>query len=164
MDIFTERGQVYKNHADAAIRLFNRRYKHTHSVYSTHWQLPIPVDGVMVNHSAEKLSGFVEVKCRELDLASFRSRFSNEWLVTYDKLINAQKIARTFGVPLFGFLYLIHERVLLAKRLTDENGNLTGMRIEKTRTKATCNGGEAERVNAFIDMQDATEIRAGICE
>jgi hypothetical protein len=160
VDILTERGQQYQLYAEEAARLFNGTQGKTHSVFLTNWRKPIPVDGMMVSHANQRVSGVVEIKCREMGLGVFRSRFNNEWLITNQKLVEAQRIAQGFSVPLYGFLYLIHDGTLLVQRLTDDDGQFFNvLRTEKTKTQATCNGGEAERVNAFINMTNARVIK-----
>jgi len=56
---------------------------------------------------------------------------------------------------------LVEDDLLLVQKIVDKDGNVVGnIRLEKTTTQATVNGGIATRTNAFIDMSKAIQIDA----
>jgi hypothetical protein len=85
-------------------------------------------------------------------------QFFNEreglWLVTFDKIINARQVALSLGVPLLGFLYIVQDKTLLVKKITDAYGKfLIDIDITNTTTQMTVNGGSIVRSNAYLDMK-----------
>jgi hypothetical protein len=119
---------------------------------------PALIDAVLTNKNSSELLGVAETKCRYdlVSLEQFQANYKNEWLVTWSKVSNAINIATSLGVPCVGFLYLVKPKVLLAQRLSDNDGRLAAeVRLSTTSTQATINGGRAMRTNAFISMADA---------
>jgi len=116
-----------------------------------------PIDAVLVDPT-NTIRALVEQKSRDMTRSQL-AEFSDEWLVTMDKLVRASGIGRLLRVPLVGFLYLIPEDSLLTKQLSDEEGLFVAkFRCDRTPTQATINGGEAVRANAYIDMSGAKEF------
>jgi hypothetical protein len=153
LDINTPRGQQTLKDEDDAVSIFeffHPAYRYIH----TPKREPGDVDGLIIKSSG--LTGVVETKCRyDVTLAQFVERYSEEWLVTFDKIIKGMKIAEALRVPFYGFLYIVQSKALLTKRLWTPDGGLdfTRMIVRKTKTQATVNGGTALRDNAFIDMR-----------
>jgi len=164
MDIFSARGQVYQKHSEDAVRLFEACHGNSFGVLLTDWRQPAAVDAVVFNRRTQNVCGVVEIKSREIGLDDLYGAFNGEWLITLDKLTKAKEVAAGLGVPLVGFLYLIHDGILLTQRLSDETGMLLNVtRTATTQTQRTCNGGFTERVNAFIDMKTAKVIGERRC-
>jgi len=162
MDILTERGQVYQGHSERAVELFEACHGESFGVSLTDYRRPVAVDALLVRRDTKMICGVVEIKCREMSHETLKYSFNNEWLITMEKLTQARELAKMLGVPVFGWLYLIHDRKLLVRRLTGENGDFLHLvRTEVTTTQRSCNGGSVERVNAFIDMTGATVINGG---
>jgi hypothetical protein len=121
--------------------------------------LPAKVDAVITKMG--HIAGVVETKCRYgVTRANLRDGWKDEWLVTMDKIEHAKAAAAALCVPLYGFLFLVDEGLLLTQKITDESGQYcVKFRCEKTETQRTVNGGSVVRCNAFIDMSDAKEWR-----
>ena len=112
------------------------------------------IDAVLVRRLDGVVIGIAETKCRTCDLDQFINEFKSEWLLTFEKILEARKISDALGVPFIGLLYLVPSDVLLMRRIYDpERGWVTPFRVEQTITQATVNGGSVVRANAFIDMR-----------
>ena len=156
VDIKTTKGKETVIQELECVELFeslNTEFKYVH----TDKNKPIPFDGLLLKNS--QLYAIVETKCRIVSEERFRNEFNNEWLITFDKLLNCANASKSLQVPLVGFLYLVPDKVLLIKRLTDDNGQFVcQFRCQNTKTQATVNGGEANRLNAFVDMTNAKRL------
>lgn len=110
--------------------------------------------------SREKHRAF-ECKCRyNMDEAKFWGEYRGLWMITFDKLQWLCKMSVGFGIPGYGILYIVPSSALLIQKITDKDGNFVlDFEIKQTWSKATCNGGEALRDNAFIPMRGAQEFR-----
>lgn len=153
MDINTPKGQETIVQEQECVHLFetqNPEFKYI----PTDKSKPISFDGLLLkNH---QLYAIVETKCRIVPEERFVHEFKNEWLITFEKLLKCSEVSSILGVPLVGFLYLVPDKVLLVKRLTNDNGQFVcSFHCENTVTQATVNGGAANRLNAFVDMSGA---------
>jgi Holliday junction resolvase len=152
LDVNTPMGQFYVAKESVAITILEKhnpgvKYIHTPSESSS------VVDLLAIRNG--NLSAIGEVKSRNMTEAQLQT-FDGEWLVTFEKLQEGARVAKALRVPFYGVLHLIPEDKVLVKRLADEDGQLLAkMRIERTQTQATCNGGQKIRTNAYIDMKGA---------
>jgi hypothetical protein len=117
------------------------------------------IDGFLIS-PAGRVSAGVEAKCRyDITADGFRANFQNEWLVTMNKIVTARTVCDLLCMPLVGFLYLVESRVLMVKKLVDEDGDFCApFRCDQTPTKKTINGGEAVRANAYIKMDECIVV------
>lgn len=159
MDILSERGQQTLQDEQEAVEIWHRHFPELRYMETPKDQ-PAIVDAVIAN-SSNRIVCVTETKCRyDMDLSKFMGDYEGRWLITYDKVNSARKVAAALCVPLVGFLYIVPSRTLLYKKLTDANGQFTcDMQIAETFTQATCNGGVALRENAYIDMNTAKQLR-----
>lgn len=157
LDINTPRGQVSLMKEAEMTALFKSKYPKTEYI-STDKKGTSGCDGLLI--SGADLIGVVETKCRwGIDLTTFASIYHSEWLVTFEKIIKCRSIADSLQTDLWGFLYLVDVKCLLMKKLWSPTlGWTASMRIEKTQTQATINGGKANRDNAYIDLSKAEII------
>ena len=156
MDILTPKGQQTVRDEQAAAAIFE---KATGCRYiGTPKDMPAKVDAVVVN-AANRIVAVVETKCRYgVTRNSLREAWDDEWLITMEKLDEGREAARLLGVPLYGFLYLVDEQLLLTKVIAGPTGQYCcKLWVDQTETQATVNGGTATRANAFVDMSDAKE-------
>jgi hypothetical protein len=159
MDINTPRGQDALIQSRKAVAIYERHYP-AQSYIETPQEVAATVDGLIIHTASRRLRAIVEIKSRyDLSLEKFQGAFDSEWLVTYSKLVEAAFAAKTLGVPLLGFCYLVADEVLLVKRLWQGGNWLAPIQIRETKTQATVNGGDAIRENAFIDMKSATALK-----
>lgn len=155
MDILTARGQQSLSDERIVAKWIESHFEFRY--IETPKNSPALIDAILIGKVSSELKGVIETKCRyKLTLEQFKTSFKNEWLVTWDKVHNAMQIATSLGVPCFGFLYLVTDKVLLIQKLSEPSGKLNvKIRLETTETQATINGGKAIRTNAFIDMTSA---------
>lgn len=100
----------------------------------------------------------MENKCRDMSLEQLKN-WGNEWLVTYEKIVNGANVCKQLKVPFYGFLYLVPDKVALSIRLADKDGNfLPNIRLARTETQKTVNGGKVVRTNAYISMDGAKPL------
>lgn len=156
MDILTPKGIATLKQERRAIELL--RSKHPDVAYiHTPKDEPAKIDGVLIKNNA--VIAVVETKCRRMDYDTFTRTFENEWLITFDKLLDGRKIARDLRVPFVGMLYLVDSDTLLSQRIADENGDWAlPMRIKQTETQKTVNGGVVVRTNAYVKLTNPMVI------
>ena len=148
LDIATPKGQVSLKDEQIVARWFNSKEGHIYA--QTPKNSPAKVDAVLV--MGDTIIGLAETKCRyNITLQDFRYKFHNEWLVTWEKLESGLKMAEQLCVPLYGFLYLVDDDVLLIANLSKAE-----IRREFTETQKTINGGKIVRENGFIPMENAS--------
>lgn len=154
LDVLSPRGQRSLADEASAAAIF-RRNRPDFDYVGTPKDRPSDVDAVLVREGT--IRAVVEQKSRyNCTLKTLFEVWRGEWLVTADKLDRARAVALAFRVPLYGFLYLVDERALLVRRLTVSSGDwVVAIRRERTLTQRTINGGEAMRLNAYVDMRDA---------
>ena len=150
LDINTPRGQNTLPHEQMAYQIFQAHHE-AYTIKHTDKAKPEPYDGWIMH--AGKPVALVETKCRaDVNYYEFRQDYKNRWLITEAKLNVAARCARRERLPLYGFLYFVHGQVLLKIKLANSAGVLLEHDTKRTRTQATVNGGEAWRVNGFVDM------------
>lgn len=155
LDIDTAKGQQTKVWEEACMTLLAH---HTGLTWSKTKE-PCEVDGVLTD-PARNLRFVVEQKSRQMTYDRLMRDFDGYWLVTADKLRHLRAAARMFHAPALGVLYLVPDETVLVLRLIDDAGELlVPIRIERTTTQATVNGGTAVRDNAFISMKKAAVYR-----
>lgn len=155
MDILTAKGKVTVEQEAEAGFMFEcaTGYRYV----NTPKKKPAVVDALLTQDG--ELGGIAETKCRMMTVDEFDG-FGWKWLVTYSKLAKAQQISEMLCVPLIGMLYLVPDKTLLYRRITNADGSWAcDFHTEDTTTQATVNGGKAVRKNMFIDMSDATILR-----
>jgi hypothetical protein len=95
-----------------------------------------------------------------MSLFDFQTKFKSEWLVTFDKLLRAAALSRQLQLSFTAIVYLIPDRIVLAKTLWDADWMLkVDMSVKQTTTQRTVNGGSVSRANAYIDLSTAAIFR-----
>ena len=148
LDISTPKGQVSLKDEQIVARWFNRKEGHVYA--QTPKDSPVKIDALLIRDG--NLFGLAETKCRyDIDLAGFKTEYKNEWLITAEKVESSLKLAEQFCVPLYGFLYLVNDDVLLIANLSKAK-----MYKKFTKTQKTINGGKIVRENSFVSMENAS--------
>lgn len=157
LDINTPRGKIAASDQERATQIvFGNNPKF--QFIQTPLDDSAAVDGFIV--SAGIVTGVAEVKSRDMDYATLMHEFKCEWLITYQKLLDLQSVSRLLKLPGYGLLYVKHSALVLVVTVCDASGDFCcRMRLQRTETQATCNGGLANRENAFIDMRGAKIYR-----
>ena len=157
LDINTPKGQESLRHEQRAIKLFEERWP-TFILLQTPKAKDARCDGLVYRRDASgpgELVAVVETKCRDMTLAHFEQQFQCLWLITQSKLDSGRQLALSLRVPFVGLLYLIPDDLLLAQRIFhDDGGHATKIDSRRTVTQETCNGGQIERLNAFVLVAD----------
>lgn len=110
------------------------------------------------------LFGIAEIKSRRMAGSRIIDRKYVEdygYLVTYEKITYGAKISSLYKVPFFLVVNLLLDNRIMVWQLTDKYGESTmNYKIKETQTQATCNGGSAIRLNAYLplDTKFLTEI------
>ena len=151
LDISTAKGQVSLADEQYVAGWYNgtpgQKYLQTPK------NMPAKIDAILLKW--DTIVGLAETKCRyNLTLEQFRTKFNDEWLITAEKVETGITIAEQFCVPLYGFLYLVDDDVLMVQNLSEAK-----MRKEVTPTQKTINGGIALRENVFVDMTECRIYR-----
>ena len=104
-----------------------------------------------------RMHGFAEIKSRATAGGNILSieylKKNGGYLISNDKLSHGQQLSYMMNMPFFVIVNLIYENKLLVWKITDAQGNfLDSFPRRRTKTRATVNGGTAERLNAFLQM------------
>jgi len=158
MDILTEKGAETLQQVADAIDIWRKNFPAIQYIHTPD-NRPADFDGILAHNG--RVAGIVEIKCRvSMTFEKFGTDYKSEWLVTFDKVRRCMQAADAIQAPFVGFLYFPHEKILLYKRIYDPvNGVSASMRLARSRTQATVNGGQIVRENAYIDMADAKRLQ-----
>jgi hypothetical protein len=155
LDILTPRGQESVTQEQTLIRSFEAHFTE-YKVTQTPKEKPSAVDGII--HRNGRIEGIFESKCRDATREQMRG-WNDEWLVTFEKIRLGAELARNLCVKFTGLIYLTKSPVGLCVLIADEQGNIVPrVRLERTVTQKTINGGSIIRTNAYIDISDAKEF------
>lgn len=120
----------------------------------THQSRPADIDGFFLEGSI--VIACFEVKTRYMSEEVLRGQFGNKWLISMDKVEKGAAVAKAVCAPFIGVLVLPPSAMTLSVQIANWRGEIVAkMKTEVTETQATCNGGKASRLNAFIDMTEA---------
>lgn len=118
-----------------------------------------PLDGVI--YEGDVLDGVAEVKCRDMVDSQLFGEFKGEWLISANKISFMKSACICLECFGYGILYLRPSKKVLVIKICDPSGAIIPpIRFDRCETQATCNGGTAWRVNAFVQMRGSTEYRA----
>lgn len=106
-------------------------------------------------------TGIAEIKCRMFIGNTLISRKSlkNGYLISYDKLTYGASASELFGIPYFVIVNLIPEKYILIWKLAENGDFLFDFPVRESQTKKNCNGGVAVRLNAYLPLEKAYELK-----
>lgn len=157
LDVNSQKGQESLEHELRAVQLWNSHYTDFTYVH-TPKDGPALVDAVIVDNDTNVVA-VVEQKSRNMSLEQLQN-WNMEWLITFDKIEAGRYVGNALGVPYIGFLYLIPDDLLITQKISDKDGKWTcEFRTDTTETQETINGGQIVRLNAYIDVTGAKQIR-----
>jgi len=117
---------------------------------------PARVDGVFVRSGA--IRAVAEIKVRTCGREFIEAR-GGEYLITAAKLDGGREIGVALGVPFVLLVLLQGDLTAYWWKLTDQYGQWQVPIVRRTtRTRETVNGGQIERVNAFLPMRYAKSL------
>ncbi len=154
LDINTPKGQESLKCEKYVIDLIKNKWiNYQINIIETDKKKESRIDNLIIKEN--KLIALAEIKCRNMTLIEM-NYWGNTWLVTNQKIIDGATISKLLAVPFYGFLYLQPEDKILGWKITNEKGMyLFDFDIKKTKTQATCNGGEIYRDNAYLPISKA---------
>jgi hypothetical protein len=102
-------------------------------------------------YRANQLVAVGEIKSRNMSLNELENMGS--YLITESKILVGAALASLLGVPYMLYVNLKKDNVIVYWLVTDAEGEFkVHYDSEMTSTMANVNGGEARRMNAFIDL------------
>jgi hypothetical protein len=112
------------------------------------------VDGVL--YRGKEAVAVYEAKCRYTWSADYKTL-----LITNDKIEKGKNASAIMAVPFIVLLYIVNDKRVYWWKVTDNRG-IVQFDYDKrvTQTQATCNGGVANRENAFLPLSLAKLIKA----
>lgn len=153
LDILTEKGQKSLAYEEKMLNIISSRY--AGSIIETDKTCPAKCDGFLTKNGI--LTGVFESKCR--DISSSQMEQWGTWLITNEKVEELALLSKMLCVPFFGFLYCIKDDVVFVFEITNSKGMYNfKFDVKKTITQETINGGQAERLNAFLPMSEAQRL------
>lgn len=154
LDVNTPKGQVTVAQEEEQLAILHRANP-AFTFIHTPKDRASDVDGFIVkNHS---VVGMFLSSCRTSSREQMR-KWGDTWLLTYDKIQKAIPLAKQLCVPVYGCIYLVPDQLVLTLTLVDDKGEVMPMmRLERTQTQATVNGGQVTRTNAYISLATAKE-------
>lgn len=118
---------------------------------STNDQEAADVDAFAIRES--RISAVMEVKSREMDLPKLR-RFGS-YLITFEKLLKLRAVAMAVRVPGLVVVSLLKDKQIVFWKICDSEGNfLAPLEARISKTQTTCNGGQIDRFNAYLSLDD----------
>lgn len=154
LDVWSPKGRAANTVAQALGRRIGQEWGMT-------W-IPTPedgaarVDGVFVRSGA--IRAVAEIKVRTCGREFIEAR-GGEYMVTAAKLDGGREIGQALGVPFILLVLLQGDLTAYWWRLTDQHGRWqVPFERRTTRTRETINGGQIERVNAFLPMRYAKSL------
>lgn len=149
LDCTTPAGLGYIAEQSSAAERFARAYGC--AVAQTGDDLPAGIDAVF--SSSGRICGVAEIKSRNLSLDELR-KFGS-YLISYDKLRKGIEASALLHVPFVVIVSLLNDGAMIYWKITDASGGVTAtFTVRTTRTQANCNGGSADRANAFLPFCD----------
>ncbi len=149
LDCNTTKGKVYISHQMECIDVLAKAWGV--SLYATQEDKAADIDAIAIK--GNRISAVMDVKSREMDLDQLK-RFGS-YLVTFDKLLKIREIATRLTVPGLLVVYLVRDKRVVYWTICNRDGYMLP-RLESriSTTQATCNGGEANRYNAYLSLDD----------
>lgn len=119
------------------------------------------IDGVIIGPEG-KIVGIYEAKTRITDAETLLegAKLGNEWVVNLDKLEAGIEMAEAQHVPFYGFIYCAVDKTLITVKIFSEGVLHAPYTAKRTKTSAGTMGGEVERNNAYVSLDNAKVYRA----
>jgi len=162
LDIDTERGRETLEYERRAARALERATGHRYvagSKAGSAW----PLDAVVADPVSGDLVAVVEQKTRSETVERMKSVHGGTLILSADKVRSGIVGADLLGCAFWVLVYLRDEpdahRVVLIDVYNQQRGLLPGIRWERTKTRATVNGGEAHRLNCYIPLLGGRLLR-----
>lgn len=154
LDCNTAKGKTYISHQNVCLGVVSEKWKS--EIYPTNGSEAADIDAIAVKNGV--ISAVMEVKSREMTLSQLKGFGS--YLVTFDKLIKIRNASASLAVPGFLIVSLLKDNSIVYWQISDDKGNLLPrLECKVSATQATCNGGEANRYNAYLFLDNMKVLR-----
>jgi len=98
-----------------------------------------------------------EIKSRNLSLQKLKSFGS--YLISHSKIKTGSAFSALVGVPYFLFVKLLEDNDIFFWKVCDEKGDfLVKYDVERTQTKRNIFGGQVNRENAFLSLNEMQKL------
>lgn len=144
---YTERGRGFVAHQRFAARILAEHFGYDRVESGEAMEL--------VNTNFYKRGKIVEIahiKVRDMTFDALEGYGS--LVITGYKISAGIAMSKEHGVPFNCYAYLLGDRRLVGWKIFNEQ-ELLSLDSRRTRTRNTCNGGTAERVNSFLPLEGA---------
>lgn len=99
-----------------------------------------------------------EIKSRNMTKAKLKE--FGTYLISNSKLKYGEELSRMTGIPFYLFVNLIPDNLIVYWSIFDAHGIRRFLyKTETTTTQATCEGGKAERENAFLPLGSMFQLK-----
>lgn len=148
LDCNTEKGKRYISHqikcVDKLKEVWNTDIFCTKESQSAH------IDAIGIRD--DRVSAAIEIKTRNNSLETIKRWGS--YMITYEKLVKLCDISKALEVKGFLVVYLIPDDKIMYWNICNEKGEfIVKFTKEITTTQKTCNGGQIDRLNAYISLK-----------
>lgn len=165
LDCNTPRGQIYiKTQLSCHSRIEDAL---NCEVIATNTSSSSDIDALLIKN--KMLIGVGEVKSREMSFDSnskkliYENKEYDSYLITHEKLEKLKNVCKIFSVPGFLFVSLLNDNKIAVWTICGADGTFcVEMKKEKTKTRATCNGGIAYRENAYLSLNSMKILKEKI--
>lgn len=149
LDCQTRKGKVFIEYQMKCIRQLE--YSWNAQIIPTVEDESADIDALAVKNN--RISAILEVKSRNMALDQLY-RFGS-YLITSEKLSKMSRLSLSLRVPSFLAVYLIKDNNIVYWKVSDLDGKLIlDYKDRITTTQTTCNGGQIDRCNAYISLND----------
>jgi hypothetical protein len=146
LDTHTEKGRQHREQETRLEQFLKHSYPQLDFLH-TDPDKPAALDLLVL--SGRIPSAVAEIKCRNNPMEYFEERGS--LLITDHKRLMLGEVSKAFHVPGYVILYSIPDDDIRVSIVTDRTGLFCyHSPTATTQTQATCNGGTAERLNAYL--------------
>ena len=154
LDCVTPEGKFFISKQDLAAarfaEIFKCQFTQTGSAASA------DIDAIFSRRGT--IVAIAEIKCRKMSWEQLRG--FKTYLITHDKLVRGADLSRRLCAPFIVLVYLLSDDSIVYWRVTNERGEITTeFSVRYTDTQATCNGGNAQRANAYLPVESGKKIR-----
>ena len=152
LDILTPKGQESAAQEMEQLEILSKADKSVGFIHTPKGE-PSDVDGFITRDGA--VTGMFMSSCRKSTREQMR-KWGDEFILTNDKVVKATQLAKQLCLPVYAFVYLVPDKLVLVQTLINKRGEvMPAMRVLRTKTQATINGGEVVRSNAYISLDGA---------
>ena len=155
LDIYTPKGKETLLQEEKMLSYISEKWKSKNiSIVQTIKKEPADCDGFLIKDN--QVIGLFESKCRNLSLKQIN--LFGSWLITFDKLEKCRQLSLALKIPFLGFLYLVTDDIVLMWKIAENGEYCFDFEVSDTKTQSNVNGGSIIRSNAYLSVNNSTQI------